>query len=268
MATAADNMATAADNMATSADNRAAPAAPSAGQKYKYSGQGRPDSLGPGDAGALGVLASSYMFCWCMSVMFGALKVPWLYCRNSERLFPSHQTPLIPRVDTLTLHLGLNELMKAELFIFWQWRPSKSATRITYGVDHDSYAYQLALDMQTAPSFTEIMQLAWKMPRRWWRLPLVWALGVNFNTKFRLRGPWQWDGAVEVLTGELWATVSRRNLLFGAKIGFTWLINLVLILNVIGHITLSLIPMLIFGPMSLAVWCFSGLLSVLGPGGK
>ncbi|KIK66518.1 hypothetical protein GYMLUDRAFT_218564 [Collybiopsis luxurians FD-317 M1] len=119
--------------------------------------------------------------------------------------------------------------------------------RITYGVDHESYTYQLALDMDSAPSFTEVMQIAWKQPHTWWRLPLVWALGANFNTKFRLRGPWAWDGAVEVLTEELWDTVARRNFFF-------------------GHITLSFVPMLIFGPMSLAVWFFAKIrrLVVLG----
>jgi dimethylaniline monooxygenase (N-oxide forming) len=39
---------------------------------------------------------------------------------------------------------------------------------------------------------------------------LSWALGPNFNTKFRLVGPWQWDGAADIMKGEQWKVVKRR----------------------------------------------------------
>jgi dimethylaniline monooxygenase (N-oxide forming) len=39
---------------------------------------------------------------------------------------------------------------------------------------------------------------------------LTWALGPNFNTKFRLVGPWRWDGAAAIMEGELWKVIKRR----------------------------------------------------------
>lgn len=90
----------------------------------------------------------------------------------------------------------------------------KKHARVRYGVDHESYAYQLALDMGSAPSFTEILHLGFSGVC-WWKLLLTWALGANFNTKFRLLGPWRWDGASEIMTTELWDTVARREMFFG-----------------------------------------------------
>ena len=81
-------------------------------------------------------------------------------------------------------------------------------SRIQYGVDHESYAYQLAIDMESAPSFFQVLARGWKMT-------LVWALGANFNAKFRLVGPWAWYGAWEVLEGECWETITRRGGFFG-----------------------------------------------------
>ncbi|RYP73771.1 hypothetical protein DL770_007719 [Monosporascus sp. CRB-9-2] len=115
---------------------------------------------------------------------------------------------------------------------------SKKNARIRYGVDHESYAYQLALDMNAAPSFWDVVHMGLEGPG--WRLPLTWAFGANFTTKFRLRGPWKWDGAADLMTGELWDTVARRELFF-------------------GHFTLSIFPMLIFGPLSLAVFLIASL---------
>ena len=46
-------------------------------------------------------------------------------------------------------------------------------------------------------------------------MTLVWALGANFNAKFRLEGPWAWYGAWEVLEGECWETITRRGGFFG-----------------------------------------------------
>lgn len=85
---------------------------------------------------------------------------------------------------------------------------SSPTSRIQYGVDHESYAYQLALDMGSAPSFTDVAMKGWK-------LTLCWALSANVNTKFRLVGPWKWSGAQEVMETEIWATVTRRRGFFG-----------------------------------------------------
>jgi len=71
-----------------------------------------------------------------------------------------------------------------------------------YGVDHEAYAYQLALDMGTAPSFTGVLGYGFKTT-------FTWAFGSNFNTKFRLAGPWKWDGAAEIMRTELWDVVKK-----------------------------------------------------------
>lgn len=73
-------------------------------------------------------------------------------------------------------------------------------------VDHESYAYQLALDMGSAPSFTEVLGFGAKTT-------FVWAMGSNFNSKFRLVGPWRWDGAREVMDGELYGVVKESGAL-------------------------------------------------------
>ncbi|OTB02596.1 hypothetical protein M426DRAFT_61918 [Hypoxylon sp. CI-4A] len=135
----------------------------------------------------------------------------------------------------------------------------KTNARIRYGVDHESYAYQLALDTGAAPSFGDILRHGFcraeaddgtststgcDIAGRWYKLPLTWALGANFNTKFRLQGPWKWDGAAEVMATELWDTVARRELFF-------------------GHFTLSVIPMLIFGPVSLLFFLYASFYRIL-----
>lgn len=81
-------------------------------------------------------------------------------------------------------------------------RPDDS--RIDYGVDHDAYVYQLATDMGSAPSLFQVASFGWKTV-------ITWALGANFNTKFRLVGPWKWDGANAIMQGELWETIYRRS---------------------------------------------------------
>ena len=84
--------------------------------------------------------------------------------------------------------------------------------RITYGVDHESYAYQLALDMDSAPGFLDA--LSFLSPK----LFAIWALGANFNTKFRLKGPWKWEEAASLLVSEeFWKTITRRPILFGER---------------------------------------------------
>jgi dimethylaniline monooxygenase (N-oxide forming) len=91
-------------------------------------------------------------------------------------------------------------------------------SRVHYGVDHESYAYQLALDMGSAPGFTEVLGRSWDMTMRGkqgWKLPITWALGANYNTKFRLRGPWKSDCAEDIMVSEVWTTIMRRRLFFG-----------------------------------------------------
>jgi hypothetical protein len=77
------------------------------------------------------------------------------------------------------------------------------------GVDHESYAYQLALDMGAAPTF-------WHMVRKHgWKTVYTWAMGPNFNSKFRLVGPWaNTRVAVPIMEGELFGVVKRSGGLF------------------------------------------------------
>lgn len=100
--------------------------------------------------------------------------------------------------------------------------------RVKIGVDYESYAYQLALDVGSAPSFLEVLSLGPK-------LLASWALSSNVTPKFRLVGPWKWDGAQKVMEGEIWETVSRRRGFF-------------------GHVTLSLVPIVLFGSLSAVAW--------------
>lgn len=71
------------------------------------------------------------------------------------------------------------------------------------GVDHEAYAYQLALDMGSAPTVSYVASKGWK-------LFFTWAMGSNFNPKFRLVGPWKWEaGAEQIMRGELYNVVRR-----------------------------------------------------------
>ncbi|KAJ4146911.1 hypothetical protein LMH87_001467 [Akanthomyces muscarius] len=111
---------------------------------------------------------------------------------------------------------------------------SVSGARVLYGVDYESYVYQLALDMDAAPGLIDIVCLGSL------KLFLIWALGANFNTKFRLRGPWKWKGAHHLLVSdEFWDTIKRRPIIF-------------------GHFAVSILPMLIFGPISFACFLANG----------
>jgi len=120
-----------------------------------------------------------------------------------------------------------------------------TSSRIQYGVDHESYAYQLALDMGSAPSISE-------MAARGWKMLFCWALSANVNTKFRLVGPWRWDGAQKVMETEIWETITRRRgffgeflyqgCVFGANSGYA------------GHLTLSIMPILLFGTLSSIIY--------------
>ncbi|KAI8961332.1 FAD/NAD(P)-binding domain-containing protein [Daldinia sp. FL1419] len=96
---------------------------------------------------------------------------------------------------------------------------SSQNSRINYGVDHETYAYQLALDIGSAPTFWDAVKAGWSASRYqsnlWYRIPIIWAAGAQLNSKFRLKGPYFWDGAVHVLGGELWQTISRRHGMFG-----------------------------------------------------
>lgn len=117
--------------------------------------------------------------------------------------------------------LAGNDLPKLRATEQWHYQLLRGPdNRIQYGVDHDSYVYQLACDMDCAPTFSEMLAIS--VQRGWkkgWNLIPTWAMVSQVNTKFRLRGPWRWDGAADVLHGELWTLVERN----GGFVGESWL---------------------------------------------
>lgn len=140
-------------------------------------------------------------------------------------------------------------------------------SRVKYGVDHESYVYQLGLDMDSAMGVMEVLRrgvweqgvgalwtggcdTTWKKTeekrriKNGWKVPLVWGLGANYNVKFRMKGPWRWEGAEQVMETELWRMIKRRR--------WFW-----------EHFCLSLLPMMIFGPVSLLVWVYASVVGML-----
>lgn len=72
-----------------------------------------------------------------------------------------------------------------------------------HGVEQESYAYQLALDIGAAPTLSFMM-------RQGFKAFFTWAMGSNLNPKFRLVGPWKWKaGALEIMRGELFDVVKQ-----------------------------------------------------------
>ncbi|KAH7124716.1 hypothetical protein EDB81DRAFT_212400 [Dactylonectria macrodidyma] len=130
----------------------------------------------------------------------------------------------------------------------WHYRMiHPPSDRVFYGVEHDSYTYQLAKDMDAAPSFTDVLRIA-LCTRRGWRLPYIWAGGANFTVKFRMVGPWKFDAAAETLTGDLWETITRRQGLF-------------------GNIPMVVIPVLYLGSINLYYYIYAlfwGALAMIG----
>jgi dimethylaniline monooxygenase (N-oxide forming) len=98
----------------------------------------------------------------------------------------------------------------------YKLRPPLNA-RINYGIDHESYAYQLALDLDSAPGLLDILGLlSWRRAVVSWKLLVLWIFGAHVNVKFRLKGPWKWDGALDLFTSdEFWETITRRPIIFG-----------------------------------------------------
>ena len=142
---------------------------------------------------------------------------------------------------------------------------SAPTSRITYGVDHESYTYQIALDLGSAPGFFDVLRLAYRKGS--WRLPIMWAFGAQLTTKFRLQGPWKWDGASDMLVSEeFWQTMTRRPILFG-KLSFLCCIYEVLI-TFQGHFATTIVPVLIFGPLCLWFFLYAFVWELLAPTSK
>ena len=115
---------------------------------------------------------------------------------------------LLPQANLQSLSLALGP----EVEYWYKLKPPPGA-RVRHGVDHECYAYQLALDIGSAPSVFDIA-------KHGWQVFIAWACGANFNTKFRIIGPWKWDGAVEVMRTEMWTLITRRPFFWGKSLHF------------------------------------------------
>ncbi|OAA44006.1 dimethylaniline monooxygenase [Beauveria brongniartii RCEF 3172] len=114
----------------------------------------------------------------------------------------------------------------------WQLHPRAGydAWAEKRGVDHESYAYQLALDMGAAPTWRAVVR------RGGWRCAYTWAMGSNFNTKFRLVGPWRDEVVAEdIMRGELYEVVRRSG-------------------GLVYFLTYTVIPLIVFGTISLSLY--------------
>ncbi|KAF6834666.1 dimethylaniline monooxygenase [Colletotrichum plurivorum] len=108
-----------------------------------------------------------------------------------------------------------------------------------HGVEQESYAYQLALDIGSAPTVSFMM-------RQGFKAFFTWAMGSNFNPKFRLVGPWKWKaGALEVMRGELFDVVKQT----GGGVFFT---------------TYTLFPLVFFGTLTVVLHGTAGILRLFG----
>jgi dimethylaniline monooxygenase (N-oxide forming) len=109
-----------------------------------------------------------------------------------------HQFP-----SNMPLHRDANAVRPYEMDYKLHARAGYDLYATKRGVDHESYAYQLALDMGSAPTLTYVLGKGCKVFS-------TWAMGSNFNTKFRLVGPWKWHlGAEEIMRTELFDVVKR-----------------------------------------------------------
>lgn len=101
-------------------------------------------------------------------------------------------------------------------------------------VDQESYVYQLALDMGSAPTWTHVLGNLGR------EVFFTWAMGPNFPSKFRLVGPWANEEtereAVALMRrdGELGRLVMRT----GGGVFF---------------VTYTVIPLVVFGPISILI---------------
>ncbi|KAI1337668.1 hypothetical protein F5Y15DRAFT_417808 [Xylariaceae sp. FL0016] len=139
---------------------------------------------------------------------------------------------------------SLPELRQTEQ---WHYMLTRDADdRITYGIDHDSYVHQLACDLGCAPSIVDLLRISWARGwRNGWNIIPAWAFTSQINTKFRLRGPWYWEGAADVLHGEIWTLVERNG-------GFT------------GLSLQTAVPFMMLGLMSLVCWVYASILGLFG----
>ncbi|KAL0940227.1 dimethylaniline monooxygenase [Colletotrichum truncatum] len=125
-----------------------------------------------------------------------------------------------------------------------------------HGVEQESYAYQLALDMGAAPNATFMM-------RKGFKAFFTWAMGSNFNAKFRLVGPWKWEsGALAVMRGELFDVVRQTG--GGVCKSSSLACERVHADETLVFTTYTLFPILLLGGLSAILHATAGVLRLLG----
>ncbi len=117
--------------------------------------------------------------------------------------------------------------------------------------------------MNSALGFQEVISLGYSYD---WRFPLVWTLSANLNAKFRVRGPWATDSAKAAMTGEMWTMIKRRRLFFGQSFMSRGTEDIAD--DHADHFLLSIMPMMIFGPVMLLVYLYSSLVLAAQMGGN
>jgi dimethylaniline monooxygenase (N-oxide forming) len=92
--------------------------------------------------------------------------------------------------------------------------------------------------MGSAPTITHVWSKGWK-------IFFTWAMGSNFNPKFRMIGPWKSPSYAEhIMSNELFNVVKRSG-------GTVYLV------------TYTIIPFILFGTLSTSLYAICGLLSPL-----
>ena len=111
--------------------------------------------------------------------------------------------------------------------------------------------------MGSAPTFRQVC-------REGWKVAFTWAMGPNFNSKFRLVGPWRWDGARDVMRKELWDVVKRSGGVVCKLVSFrSRRERSQSELMMIDITTYTIIPFLLFGSMSGALWVGDAVLNLV-----
>ncbi|KAF4456103.1 tRNA (adenine-N(1)-)-methyltransferase non-catalytic subunit [Fusarium austroafricanum] len=101
-------------------------------------------------------------------------------------------------------------------------------------VDHKSYAYQLALDIGAAPQASCVTKKGWKVH-------FTWAMGPNFNTKFRMIGPWRWEhGAESIMRNELYNVMDKETVQPNSWVALRLPNETYRVLQVVPNTTISL----------------------------
>ncbi|PSR78152.1 dimethylaniline monooxygenase [Coniella lustricola] len=111
-------------------------------------------------------------------------------------------------------------------------------------VDQEAYAYQLAVDAGSAPTWLHVLKNFGP------EVFYTWAMGPNFNTKFRLMGPW----TNSKVAAEA-ASLMRKDGELGSVVRETG--------GGVFFFTYTIVPLILFGPMSIFLNLLIGLWELL-----